>query len=116
MNDNVDETQPGPDLRRAEVQASLRVYWVTNVRWTLCLLTIWAVAGLGCGILFADRLNETMLFGTGYPLGFWFAQQGSIIIFVLLILTYCLVMNRLDAKHHRDLEELADGAKDGVVR
>lgn len=116
MDENVDETELGPDLRQPEVQASLRVYWATNVRWTLCLLTIWAMAGLGCGILFADRLNETMLFGTGYPLGFWFAQQGSIIIFVFLILTYCLVMNRLDAKHHRDLKRLASDAKDRVAR
>lgn len=93
-------------LEKPEVRESLRVYWQSNIRWTLGLLAVWALVGLGCGILFADRLNAVKLPGTGYPLGFWFAQQGSIIAFVLLILIYCIVMNRLDAKHHRDLAHL----------
>lgn len=70
------------------------------------LTVAWAALGLGCGVLFADVLNQYQLPGTGYPLGFWFAQQGSIIAFVLIILTYCVLMNRLDAKHHGELEEL----------
>jgi len=68
------------------------------VRLMLGLLLIWAIAGLGCGILFADTLNEFKI--GGFPLGFWFAQQGSIIVFVLLILVFCLVMNKRDERHH----------------
>lgn len=94
------------DLRQPKVRACLNRYWRTNVVITLSLLAIWAIAGLGCGILFADRLNEINLPGTGFPLGFWFAQQGSIIVFVILILVYCLFMNRLDAKHHEELTKI----------
>lgn len=78
-------------------------FWRGNIRLTLVLLALWAIAGLGCGVLFADKLNEFKL--GGYPLGFWFAQQGSIIVFVLLILAFCLIMNRRDAKHHADYQE-----------
>lgn len=73
------------------------------------LLVIWAVAGLGCGILFADALNAFSI--GGIPLGFWFAQQGSIIVFVLLILVYCILLNRLDKKHHEELEQIKRQAK-----
>lgn len=65
------------------------------------LLIIWAVAGLGCGVLFADVLNRFHL--GGFPLGFWFAQQGSIIIFVLLILAYSILLNRLDARYRAEV-------------
>ena len=68
------------------------------------LLAIWAAAGLGCGVLLADWLNRFHL--AGFPLGFWFAQQGSILVFVLLILVYGLALNRLDADHHRELERI----------
>ena len=68
------------------------------------LLVVWAAVGLGCGVLFADALNAVRL--GGFPLGFWFAQQGSILVFVLLILVYGLVLNRLDADHHRELEQI----------
>ncbi|MFQ5629680.1 MAG: DUF4212 domain-containing protein [bacterium] len=95
-----------PDLHRPEVHALLDRYWRTNVITMVILLAIWAFIGLGCGILFADWLNQFNLPGTGYPLGFWFAQQGSIITFVLLILVYCLLLNRLDAKHHAELKQL----------
>lgn len=69
------------------------------------LLIIWAIAGLGCGVLWADFLNEWSLFDTGYPLGFWFAQQGSILIFVLLILIYAVAMNRLDRRLKQSVAE-----------
>ena len=68
------------------------------------LLAVWAVAGLGCGVLFADDLNRLQL--GGFPLGFWFAQQGSILVFVALILLYALIMNRLDAEHRLALEAI----------
>ena len=83
---------------------ALRRYWRANIRIMSVLLGIWVLAGLGAGILFADTLNAYRISGTGFPLGFWFAHQGSIIVFVLLILAYCLYMNRLDIRHRRDLQ------------
>jgi len=85
--------------------AALKRYWRANVTIMAVLLTIWAAVGLGCGVLFADWLNEHFRLG-GYPLGFWFAQQGSIMTFVLIILAYCILLNRLDNKHHRELERI----------
>ena len=88
------------------VAAALKRYWRSNVTIMAVLLTVWAIVGLGCGILFADKLNAYNLPGTGYPLGFWFAQQGSIMVFVLIILIYCILLNRLDNKHHDELEKI----------
>lgn len=92
----------------AEPSASDR-YWRKNLRIMGVLLLIWAVVGLGAGVLFADFLNQWSL--GGYPLGFWFAQQGSIIVFVVLILVYALMMNRLDREHQVDSarEQREDG-------
>lgn len=83
-------------------------YWRSNLIVLAILLSIWAVAGLGCGVIWADTLNQYKLPGTAYPLGFWFAQQGSIIVFVLVIFVYCLLMNRLDARHHEELGQAVD--------
>jgi len=91
---------PSGDL----VRASLRRYWRANIKIMILLLGIWALVGLGCGVLFADRLNEIKV--SGFPLGFWFAQQGSILVFVALILVYGLWLNRLDAKHHAEIQGL----------
>lgn len=88
------------------VQSSLRAYWRSNLCTMAVLMLIWAGVSLGCSILFADTLNKFLLPGTGFPLGFWFAQQGSIITFVLLILVYCVLMNRLDNRHHAELSQL----------
>ncbi len=100
-----------PDPRKPAVRASLKRYWRKNIIFTIVLLTFWVAAGLGCGVLLADWLNLYKLSGTGFPLGFWFAHQGSIIIFVLLILAYCLLMNRLDTKHHKELDQLEKEGK-----
>ena len=62
------------------------------------MLFIWAFVSFGCGMVFAPWLDQFKLIGTEYPLGFWFAQQGSIYIFVLLIIAYVIVMNRVDKK------------------
>jgi putative solute:sodium symporter small subunit len=96
---------PRPHRSPAEKE-SLRRYWRANLRIMAVLLTVWFVAGLGCGVLWADWLNQFHLPGTAFPLGFWFAQQGSIIIFVLVILVYCVLMNGLDRKHHEELVEI----------
>ncbi|HMP77147.1 MAG TPA: DUF4212 domain-containing protein [Kiritimatiellia bacterium] len=95
-----------PDSRSPELRAAMDRYWISNMRVVAVLIAIWAAVGLGCGVLFADVLNEYRLPGTGYPLGFWFAQQGSIITFVLLILVYCIMMNRIDARHRAELKRL----------
>lgn len=97
-----------PSTHDPRVQASLKRYWRANVTLMTVLLICWAVVGLGCGVLFADTLNQFKPFG-GFPLGFWFAQQGSIIGFVLIILIYAVGMNRLDKKHHKELTELRNG-------
>jgi len=106
MNSEPHPPESVPDLHDPAIRASLDRYWRSNIRVTVVLLLVWAVVGLVCGILVADVLNAHRLPGTGYPLGFWFAQQGSIVTFVLLILVYCLFMNRLDARHHRELQDL----------
>ena len=101
-------TGPEPDsglpTRDPEVRASLDRYWRSNVRLTLILLVIWAVAGLVLGVLVVDKLNVANLPGTGYPLGFWFAQQGAIYTFVALIFFYAWRMNYIDRKYEVDEE------------
>ncbi len=82
-------------------------YWRTNLKIMAVLLLIWAVASFGLGIIGAPALNEIRL--GGFPLGFWFAQQGSIIVFVLLIAVYAALMNRVDDRHHRELQEERNG-------
>jgi len=104
-----DASAQGPDLHEPQIHALLESYWRKNVIVTIMLLALWAIAGIGCGVIFADKLNQFHLFGSGLPLGFWFAHQGSIMIFVLLILLYCLILNRLDAKHHEDLKKIRNG-------
>jgi putative solute:sodium symporter small subunit len=96
---------PAETSSLSPTQTVLQRYWQSNLRLTLILLVGWAVVGLGAGILFADKLDEWKLPGTGYPLGFWFAQQGSIVAFVVIILIYAVLMNRLDRRHHDELAE-----------
>mgnify|MGYP005725019045 FL=1 len=71
-------------------------YWKTNLKYLVVLLTIWFTVSFGFGILLADTLNQIQI--AGFKLGFWFAQQGSIYIFVILIFVYIYLMNRLDQK------------------
>ena len=73
-------------------------YWRANVRLVLILLAVWFSVSFGAGILFVDTLDQVMLPGTGVPLGFWFAQQGSIYVFVVLIFVYVVLMNRMDRR------------------
>jgi len=102
-NETLEAVQSGPGLTR---------YWRANVLVMIVLLSAWALAGLGCGILWADTLNEWSV--GGYPLGFWFAQQGAIVVFLLLVLLYALILNRLDRQHHR--RHQAQHAADRTVK
>ena len=77
-----------------------RAYWHTNLRILTILLTVWALAGFGLGIIAVPWLNAVHV--AGFPLGFWFAQQGSILIFVVLILVYALWMDRVERRMHAD--------------
>lgn len=79
----------------------LKKYWSKNLQILTILLLIWAIVSFGCGILMADFLNQYNL--GGFPLGFWFAQQGSIYVFVVLIFVYVFLANRLD--HEFDVDE-----------
>jgi len=80
-------------------------YWRRNVRYVLGLLAVWFVVSFGAGILFVEPLNAIRIPGTGFPLGFWFAQQGSIYVFVVLIFVYVRLMNRLDREFGVDERE-----------
>ena len=71
-------------------------YWKANLKIVFSLLVIWFIASFGFGIIFSDTLDQ-IRFG-GFKLGFWFAQQGSIYIFVIIIFLYVWLMKRLDKK------------------
>jgi putative solute:sodium symporter small subunit len=81
----------------SEKQAKAKAYWKENLRYLLLLLSIWFLVSYGAGILFKDALDGIKL--GGFKLGFWFAQQGSIYVFVVLIFIYVRLMNKLDKKY-----------------
>jgi len=72
-------------------------YWKANLSLVGKLLAIWFIVSFGCGILFKEQLDQFSIGGA--PLGFWMAQQGSIICFVVLLILYAFLMNKLDEKH-----------------
>ena len=78
-------------------QKDLKKYWRTNLKYLAILLGVWFIVSYGFGILLVDELN-TIKIG-GFKLGFWFAQQGSIYVFVIIILIYIKLMNKLDEKY-----------------
>lgn len=75
-------------------------YWKKNLTYLAILLSIWASVSFGASIIFAEALNSIKI--GGFKLGFWFAQQGSIYIFVILIFVYVWLMNRLDKEFDVD--------------
>lgn len=88
MSGAADRSGPAEDARKR--------YWRTNLRYLAVLLSVWFIVSYGCGILLADWLNQWRVGGA--KLGFWFAQQGSIYVFVVLIAVYVILMNRLDRR------------------
>jgi putative solute:sodium symporter small subunit len=119
----VTKGRPGPDRARSaagsgpgawheEVDYATRArrsaYWRRNIQSVGVLLAIWFLVSYGLGILWVEPLNELTLPGTHYPLGFWFAQQGAIYVFVILIFVYVGLMNRLDREF--DVDETGPGA------
>ena len=83
------------DQTSKEIKA--KAYWKENLKYLLVLLVFWFVVSFGAGILFVDQLNAFKI--GGLPIGFWFAQQGGIYGFVILIFVYIWLMNRLDKKY-----------------
>ena len=81
---------------------SAKAYWSANLKLVGCLLIVWFVVSFGCGILFKEQLDQFSVGGA--PLGFWMAQQGSILCFVLLLFAYSYFMNKLDKEHGYDEE------------
>lgn len=73
-------------------------YWKENLKYLFILLSIWFLVSFGFGIILVDELNQIKL--GGFKLGFWFAQQGSIYVFIILIFVYVVLMNRLDKKYN----------------
>jgi len=89
--------QDGPNLSNNPSPESHAAYWKSTLRLTISLLCIWFLVSFGAGILFRDMLDN---FNIGCaPLGFWFAQNGSIYVFLLLIVIYCIRMTQLEKKY-----------------
>ncbi len=78
----------------------LNLYWKKNLKIMAVLLGIWFFVSYFCGIIIVDVLNKVMI--GGFPLGFWFAQQGSMFVFVILIFVYCHLMEKLDREFDVD--------------
>jgi len=77
-------------------QSQRQDYWRRNLRLMAGLLAVWALVSFGAGIVFVEALNKVEV--AGFPLGFWFSQQGSIVVFVALIAIYVWRMDKLDAE------------------
>lgn len=90
-NDKLGDTAP---------PASAKGYWRANLRLLGILMAIWFAVSFGAGILFRDWLDQFAI--GGYPLGFWFAQQGSIYVFVALIFFYNWRIHRIEREHGLD--------------
>lgn len=84
-----------------------RSYWGSSLKILFGILIVWFVAAYGCSIIFRSWLDENAPRIGNAPFGFWMAQQGSIAIFVILLVTYALMMNKLDKSFGYDKEESA---------
>ena len=82
---------------------ALKAYWKANIKILISQLLVWFLASFGFGILWSDELDQIQI--GGFKLGFWFAQQGSIYIFVLLIFIYVHLMNKLDQKYKKQISQ-----------
>ena len=98
-----------------ETNEHAQAYWKENLRLLITLLVIWFTVSFGFGILLVEQLNNIQLFG--FKLGFWFAQQGSIYAFVVLVFVYARRMDTLDRHHgvaedeNGEREDAKSGAK-----
>jgi len=88
-------------------------YWKANIRLMLILMSIWFLVSFVFGILLVDMLNQIQFFG--FKLGFWWAQQGSIYVFIILIFTYTVMMQRIDRKFGVSDDDEDDAVKNEEV-
>lgn len=88
------ELEQYDDCLSAEAQSA---YWKSTLRLTITLLIVWFLVSFGAGIIFRDIMDQFNIGGA--PLGFWFAQNGSIYVFLLLIIIYCIRMTQLERKY-----------------
>jgi len=86
-----EQDQDGPG------DANQAAYWKSTLRLTVSLLAVWFLVSFGAGIIFRDALDNLSIGGA--PLGFWMAQNGSIYVFLLLIVIYCIRMTQLEKKY-----------------
>lgn len=93
---------PAHDHHDTEViqEDRVRGYWHANLKLLGALLAVWFIVSFGFGILLAEPLNEISFFG--FKLGFWWAQQGSIYVFIALIAIYVVAMHRIDQRYGVD--------------
>ncbi len=91
---------PKPERPPRDKRHRARRYWAANLRVMALLLSVWFVAAFLLSIVFVENLNQVR-FG-GFPLGFWFSQQGSIYVFVVLVWVYARWMDRIDRAHGVD--------------
>lgn len=94
MTENLSESEAEKTPEGAAARAS--AYWRENVKLLLILLSVWFAVSFGAGIIFVDALNAIRI--GGFKLGFWFAQQGSIIVFVALIFIYAARMKIIEKR------------------
>ncbi len=94
------DNQSHDSAQGEETTANESAYWHDNLRLLGILMSIWFAVSFGAGIVFRDWLDQFML--GGYPLGFWFAQQGSIYVFIVLIVIYVRRMRALERKYDLD--------------
>jgi len=83
-----------------ETNAAEGAYWRANLRLLFTLMAIWFAVSFGAGILLRDWLDQFMI--GGYPLGFWFAQQGSIYVFIVLIFYYSWKIHQIEQRYDLD--------------
>ena len=94
----MDTKEKSKQLEHESALNNQALYWQANLKLLAKLLVVWFAVSFGCGIILADWLDQFTI--AGFKLGFWFAQQGSIYVFVTLIFIYIGLMNRLDKKYH----------------
>lgn len=79
-----------------KIEGNSKAYWRATLKLLAVMLSIWAFTSLGVSVIFVEFFNKIVI--GGYPLGFWFAQQGSIYVFILLIFVYIFFMGKIDKK------------------
>ena len=106
MTDKPTASEPGMTTDDAQ-----RSYWRANIRLLVSLMTIWFAVSFGAGILFREFLDQWSI--GGYPLGFWFAQQGSIYVFIALIFFYSWRIHRIEQRYSLDDDEPSHAGEEG---